>query len=62
MLNVTSREKVQKFIEDSFHLERFTIKEFPALPGGVILIDENHEDILVYYDISTGHIRIKEKK
>lgn len=53
----SNRLEVQKYITSNFNLLDFWVKEFPLLPGGVVLEDSEGEEILVYWDIVKQKIK-----
>ena len=46
----SNRLEVQKFIENQFKIEGWTVHEFPVLPGGVILEDKVGSTMYIWYD------------
>lgn len=48
--NGSNKAKVMEFLEQHFDLTKFQVKDFPLMPGGVILIDEHGDKLLFYHD------------
>ncbi len=59
-----SRGKVRDWIKDSFEENSVELKDFPILPGGTLIKDNQGGEMLAFWDIETHQVKyfIRENK
>ncbi|GAB6158536.1 hypothetical protein JCM39194_17360 [Desulfotomaculum varum] len=54
-----NEKMVMQYLDENFDLSHFQVVDFPFLPGGKIVIDQNGEELLFYYDFLNGEVKWK---
>ena len=58
---MTSKEKVLAWLNEQFVSDSIEVVDFPALPGGTIVRDQEGGEMLVFFDALTGQVKYFER-